>query len=588
MKITINNQQIITQPGKTILQAALENNIEIPALCHDDRVGEYGSCGICMVEIEQTAAGGGLKLVRSCSVTATDGMVIFTQSERVRKNRELVLELLLSDHTGDCKPPCSLACPAESDCQGYVKLIAAGDFSKAAARIREKIPFPASIGRICPHPCETACRRQLVDEPISIAKLKQYIGDACEGVNPAADGHTTTSGSVAVIGGGPGGLSAAYYLSLKGHAVTVYEAMPHMGGMLRYGVPEFRLPKDVLQKEIALIGQTGINFKNNRRVCIDDVQGRYDAVIVAIGAWNSVKLNLADEIGAIDYLTGRARITPGCIAAVIGGGNTAMDTCRTAIRQGAKKVYCVYRRRREDMPAAIHEIEDAEKEGVIFMFSTTPKQLEPGFADVIISAIGQKPNLNGFEGLKTTERGTIVTDEHTFRTNLENVFAIGDATNKGTDIAARAIGEGRKCALAVDRFLKGQQIGINPAFLVKSEKTSSDFAHYKKQPRCIDEKQEASRCLECGCGVFREHALDSDCKLIKYANQYGVTGRLHGEKHNRKCILCGLCVRINEETIGFTGRGFNTQVKPAGDITPYKNQLLEICPTGAMYDITAI
>ena len=646
MKITVNNKEIVVGANKTILQIAQENGIDIPSLCHDERLETYGSCGICAVEIE-----GNPRLVRACSVFAEDGMVIVTESERISKNRKLVLDLLLSDHKGDCKPPCMLACPAETDCQSYVKATANGEYAAAKARIMEKIPFPASIGRVCPRPCEDACRRGLVDEPVAIAEIKRFAGTADTGgaghatagtADTGEFGHATAGSAVAVIGGGPAGLSAAYYLRQKGHSVTVYEAMPELGGMLRYGIPSFRLPKDVLQREIDFVVASGIEVRTNTKVTLNDVKGSYDAVIVAIGAWNSIILGIPYEIGGIDYLRAIAvgdhdviSKTAGAVVAVIGGGNTAMDACRTALRYGAKKVYCVYRRTRDVMPADKSEVDDAEKEGVQFMFSTNPSDIPPDLADVVISAIGQKANLDGFSELETTQWGTIAADPQTFRVKFVDgeqnspwlaesgqdspwqaegeqnspwlwLFAVGDATNKGTDIAARAIGEGGRCARVVDRFLRNELSDLSRStrelYLVKDEKTEKDFADVPRMARCKNVRQEAGRCLECGCAAYE------DCKLIKYANLYGVSPEKYAGDINRhslvydehpkiirnpeKCILCGLCVRVCDEVekitaLGFAGRGFSTSVKPAlgkrleETACNSCGKCVEICPTGA-------
>jgi len=561
IKITINNQKIQAKSGMTILQIAKENNIEIPTLCHDDSLDAYGSCGICMVEVA-----GDPRLIRSCSVAAADGMVITTESERITKNRRLVLDLLLSDHTGDCKPPCALSCPADTDCMGYVKLISEGKFEEAREKIGEKIPFMASIGRICPRPCESACRRALVDEPIAIGDLKQYVGDLTPVLEIKQLSTVNCQLSIAIVGGGPAGLSAAYYLRLKGYKVTIYEAMPEFGGMLRYGVPEFRLPKAVLQREIDAVAAIGVEFRPNTRVTLETVAD-YDAIILAVGAWKSITLGIDGEIGGIDFLRGIAEGNPdvvglasrGSRVIVIGGGNTAMDACRVAVKQGASEVTCVYRRTRKDMPAAAHEVSDAEAEGVKFMFSTTYEQLPENFADVVISAIGQKADLTGFEGYESNEK----------------VFAIGDML--GTDIAAKAIGDGRKCAETVDRFLSGKPAeGGKTSWLAKSEKTAQDFAHISKQSRCDDPVREASRCLECGCSAYSEKS----CKLYWYANLYGVSPeKYNGEKRDEKCIMCGLCVRTHDDVLGFADRGFGVSVESFGELKSY-----EKCPTGAYYD----
>ena len=226
------------------------------------------------------------------------------------------------------------------------------------------------------------------------------------------------------------------------------------------------------------------------------------------------------------------------------------------------------------------------------MFETTPDKIPEGLANVIISAIGQKPNLEDFSELKLSEWGTIISNPETFQTNLDGVFAIGDATNQGTDIAVRAIGEGRKCAESVDNFLNGKSDEVGKTnWFAKSEKTAEDFADYKKQSKIApltekSAKSEALRCLECGCNAFTERR----CKLLKYANMYDVNPeRFEGEKHDHKCILCGLCVRVCDnvekaEMLGFTKRGFGSTVEFFGDLKHCEKcgKCFDICPTGEM------
>jgi len=592
IKLNINGVELTGREGQTILDVARAGGIDIPTLCHDPRAEIYAACGLCVVECE-----GSPKLLRACSTMAADGMAVNTETPRVRENRKATLELLLSDHCGDCRPPCMLACPAQTDCQGYVGLIANGEYKEALKLIKDKLPLPASIGRVCPHPCEEACRRTLVEEPISIAALKSFVADIdLQGEAFTADVAPDTGKKIAIIGGGPGGLTAAYFLKAQGHAVTIYDAMPAMGGMLRYGIPEYRLPKKLLQQEIDAIAGMGVEMVNNKKIgrdiSLDELRNDYDAVVVAVGAWTSTGLRCPGEdldgvIGGIDFLRD---ITPydftGKNIAIVGGGNTAMDACRTAMRLGASNVYNIYRRTKNEMPAEEIEIIEAEEEGVIFKNLTNPIEVvgedgkvkavrlqvmelgEPDASgrrspvpvpgkeeyieiDTMIVAIGQKTDIAGLEALDRTRWGTIVADESTFLTNLPGVFAVGDATNDGAGIAITAIGEAKRASEMIEKFLAGEALSYEPEFLVKSEKTEEDFADEEKAPRakmphrCPDERRkdfleinlglseeeavrEATRCLECGCMDYFE------CKLIQYANQYQVKPeKYNGKTHNR-------------------------------------------------------
>ncbi len=667
--VTIDGKLCRGDAGDTILNIAAKNGIVIPTLCHHYNVKKYGACGICVVEAENSP-----KLMRACSTAAVDGAVYFTESERVKKVRKIALELLMSDHEGDCKGPCSLNCPAGTDCQGYVNAIAKGDDRRAVEIIKEKIPLPSSIGRVCPHPCETACRRQRVEQPISIAFLKYFAADNVAKSNaPVIPQKKAASGkSVGIVGGGPAGLTAAYYLALEGHAVTVYDAMPKMGGMLRYGIPEYRLPKAVLDREIAEIASLGIELKNNVKIGDDTtlaaLRERHDAVVVAIGAWNNMALRcegdrLSGVMGGIEFLRRVAEGRDSGIGkrvAVVGGGNTAMDACRTAVRCGADKVYVIYRRTRAEMPAEEIEIDEAIEEGVTFRFLTNPAEIigkdgkvcavklqimelgnpdasgrrspvpvegrfETLEVDTVITAIGQKVNVSGFEELELNTRGIISADEHTFATSVPGVFAIGDATNRGASIAIEAIGEANKAAKVIDGYLTGMDTPYRRPFVSQREPEDSCFARFEKLPRAkmptrpADERKhdflevnlgfedavaraEAARCLECGCHDY------NDCKLIRYANMYELdVERFKGEKHDcfkerrlevierdqGKCILCSLCVRECREVagkgiLGLVDRGFNTVIRPEfrdSDIIAGCADCLECvnaCPTGAL------
>lgn len=668
ISIKINGLSVDCTSGETVLEAAERAGIEIPSLCRSELVKNYGACGLCVVE-----DAGSPKLIRACSAAVRDGMDISTESERVKKSRALALELLLSDHDGDCVGPCSLNCPAGTDCQGYVKAVAEGDYARAVDIIKEKLPLPASIGRVCPHPCEKACRRQYVEDAVSIAKLKAFAADrVLESGEKARKPKPPTGKRVAVAGGGPAGLTAAYFLALGGHDVTVYEAMPKAGGMLRYGIPEYRLPKAVLDKEIALIEAAGVKIRCGVRigegVSFDRLRAENDAVIIAVGAWSSVKAGCPGEelegvYGGIEFLRSiavKAPVDVGERVVIVGGGNTAMDACRSAVRLGAKEVTVVYRRTESEMPAEKDEIAEAKEEGVTFRFLAAPCELlgeggrlksvklqrmrlgEPDAggrrspvpiegecdfieADSFIEAIGQKLDAKGFDGVELNRKGMIIADERSFRTNIEGVFAVGDATNKGADIAIAAIGEANKAASVVDAYLGGLDLPFRKPLVSERKAERIDFSGRRKEARHgtpkrapkerrndfgevdlgLDEgtaRAEARRCLECGCHDY------GDCKLIKYADRYlnkkprfdgckrtgGSDGSLKTiERDNGKCILCGLCVRVCDEVVGagllgLVGRGFTTVVKPefrdesAVSICADCGRCVKLCPTGAL------
>ncbi|MBI4766011.1 MAG: FAD-dependent oxidoreductase, partial [Deltaproteobacteria bacterium] len=295
--LSINGRSVQTESGKTILQAAAQEGIFIPTLCSSPLLKPEEACRICVVEVE-----GEEKLTASCAAAVKEGMVIQTDSPAVLEARRGILELLLEAHYGDCLAPCHLACPAGLDVQGYVALISQGEFREALKLIKEKNPLPLCIGRVCPHFCEDACRRNRVDQPIAINPLKRYVADydLLEGVAYKPEIPGDSSHKVAIIGGGPGGLSAAYYLRLRGHQVTIFDAQSQLGGMLRYAIPEYRLPKKILDQEIQGILDLGVEVRTNlifgQDITLAALRAEgYQAIFMALGTWKSSRLGLEGE-----------------------------------------------------------------------------------------------------------------------------------------------------------------------------------------------------------------------------------------------------------------------------------------------------
>ena len=395
--------------------------------------------------------------------------------------------------------PCVAMCPAHVDVPGYIALVREGRYADAIRLIRKDNPFPTTCGFICEHPCEARCRRNMVDDAINIRGLKRVAADFA-GKVPAPKCGPSTGKKVAVVGGGPGGLSAAYYLQLMGHQATVYEMLPKLGGMLRYGIPNYRLPKERLDEDIDAILETGVEVIYGKKIGqdlhIDELRKQYDAVLITVGASTDKRLGLEGEdadgvISAVYFLRnvgkGELEDLSGQNVAIIGGGNVAMDAVRTSVRLGAKKVSCVYRRRIADMTALPAEVEGAMAEGVEMLTLKAPSKLEiengklkgiwvtpqmiskikDGRASVVatgepdefipcdklIVAIGQNIETKHYEesGIPVS-RGKIVTLPNGSFEGMPGLFAGGDCAS-GPATVIKAVAAAKVMAANIDEYL---------------------------------------------------------------------------------------------------------------------------------------
>jgi heterodisulfide reductase subunit A len=406
------------------------------------------------------------------------------------------------------RAPCGITCPAGINIQGYVQLIGQGKYREAVELIMERVPLPGVLGRVCPHPCEFQCRRAEVDEPLAIRDLKRFAADQVDPSELPRPQIEERDEKVAVVGSGPAGLTVAYDLRLKGYGVTLFEALPVLGGMLRVGIPDYRLPPDVLEREIQHILRLGIEVKTSIRFgadyTLDDLRAQgFKAVFLGIGAHRSLRLNIEGEeesegvIDAVAFLRQinlGSRQKPGGKAVVVGGGNVAIDAARTALRLGCEEVSIIYRRSRQEMPAYPEEIEEALAEGVNIRYLTAPVRIVAtdgrvsGFqcirtelgppdesgrrrpapvagsdfvieCDTVIGAIGQEMDARCLDGagLELTRRGTLVVSPHTMQTSAPDVFSAGDAVS-GPATVIDAIAAAHKAAQAIHLYIKGEDL----------------------------------------------------------------------------------------------------------------------------------
>ena len=612
--ITIDGRKLQVEEGMNVLEAALQNGIYIPHLCHHPDLPELGSCRLCIVEVE-----GQEGVHSSCELCAKEGMVIRTKSEKISKLRNLSMELLLAAHPEDCSTcpkygkcelqtliqymgvsatrmtsrikglkmdernplivhdmnrcvlcgrcvrackdlrqvgvlqynkkdlepyvgtlhdkllkdadcrfcgacaevcptgtirdalnwnptekrdtliPCQAECPAHADVPRYVRLVKEGRYDEATAVIHERIPFPECLGRVCAHTCEGQCRRGEVNEPISIRNIKRYAAEHTNNElwKKNQKKLPATGKKVCVVGGGPAGMTAAFYLAKQGHAVTLKDAYPTLGGQMAYGIPSYRLPREVIAKEAAYLDEVGVQVEHNCWVTKPaELLKEFDAVLVAVGTHEGNRLKMpGNELPGVllcsDFLRNAAmgRDTGmGRRVVIMGGGNVAFDCARTAVRLGAEDVSLAFRKKRVQLTADLEEIDQAEEEGVHILEARTFDHIlgtdhvegvefsivkcnyndengrvvtekEEGSAhvveaDTVIFAAGQHTDLPAEANLERGKANSIVVNEANLMTSVEGVFACGDAIY-GTKTVIKAVASGRKAASEIDRYLGG-------------------------------------------------------------------------------------------------------------------------------------
>ncbi len=518
-------------------------------------------------------------------------------------------------------PPCMAACPSNMKIREYVGLISEGKYSEAVQVMKEDNPLILVCGRVCPHPCEDNCRRGDKDESVAINNLKRFAADYDyklykEGKIKIEETEKTKSQKIAIVGAGPAGLTCAYFLAQMGYRTTIFDRLPVAGGMLRVGIPEYRLPYDILQGEVDQILALGVELKLNTTIDnLDDLfKDGFDAVFLGVGAHKPIKLGIEGEDlagvvpgeGFLADVALRKDYKKGKNIAVIGGGNTAIDCARVSLREGADKVYILYRRSLQEMPAHEVEIDDALAEGIDIQYLVSPIKIigkdgnvvsiecirnELGEkddrgrrrpvpvegsefvleVDTIMSAISRVPEIEWLEPTDVeihTSWGTIETDPVTGETSMPNVYAAGDVS-LGADIAIAAIGGGKRAAITIDAVFSGVDIkeahkrGMIPA-MVKAEYLDEPRGKMPKLPGSkrktnydevdlgLPQKQaliDAKRCLSCetytciGCNICAESCPSEAIKIV--AGQDGDGERRKIESWDLdigRCIFCGICV----------------------------------------------
>ncbi|MEK6728097.1 MAG: FAD-dependent oxidoreductase [Candidatus Omnitrophota bacterium] len=517
---------------------------------------------------------------------------------------------------------CRLSCPTGMDASSYIALIGRGRYKEALEVIKEASPFAGVLGRVCTHPCETECVRKELDEPISICRLKRFVGDyiGYNEMQPAQEFKPRYKEKIAIIGAGPAGLSCAYHLVRNGYQTTVYEALPVAGGMIRVGIPSYRLPKDIVDREIEYIKNSGADIRTNieigRDLDFEELRKENQAIFIAVGASESRRLKIEGEdlkgvYNAIDILQKVSlgeKLDLGKRVIVIGGGDTAIDTARAMLRLGCNEVRIAYRRTRDEMPAIPEEVVAAEKEGIKIDFLTAPVKIEGSngratsllctkmrlgqpdesgrpqpvqikgseyliSTDSIIVATGQYSDINFLpKELSISTAGTIIVDTQDMVTNIPGIFAGGDVVS-GPDILVKALGMGRRASIAIDRYLRGEELSrisfypsekrveeVPIGIIDREDRVKSRFRPIEERIKDFKEVEEvftenmavreAKRCLSCGiCGAcYRGSDKGWACAWFE---------KMGGMDRNNYCGLCMECVKsCPYDNIGLYWRPF--------------------------------
>ncbi len=513
--------------------------------------------------------------------------------------------VLISEEKCIACEPCKIACPAGLSPRSYISLLAEGRFREAIDVVRETIPFPGICGRVCKHPCENECRRSQVDDPVAIAALKRFLADweVKNGGPEIRHVARTRKEEVAVIGSGPAGLTAAHDLVKLGYGVTVFEALPVVGGLMRVGIPFYRLPKEVVDREIGALLGLGMELKTNTRVGTDitlaQLRENYKAIFVATGAHRALRLGIEGEelkgvMTALDLLREvNLELSPTIEerVVVIGGGDMAMDVACAALRLGAKEVHVVCLESRQEMPASEKEKRDVLDEGIILHPSLGPKRIlgrnggvtgvetiavksvfdgegrfNPTFipgtesiidADNIVLAIGQAPDLS-FLGneIRVTQQGALATDSETLATSEEGIFAGGDAEGIGPKDVVQAIGAGHKAAMGIDYYLRGEKLPPKPPAGVLSKPV--DVERVDKEPRqpmpSLPVPERLKGFAETELGLTQDMAMAEArrclvCSACMEACPYGAMLFDPLENGVEKCTFCVSRIQEGEDPV---------------------------------------